>query len=76
MIRDLHHFHGLLLADVPADPEEGGSWLDPCVDPASPTVEAICIVMDALEGLLVSIGDTVSCPLFDGLDDEAHAICF
>jgi hypothetical protein len=73
MIRDLHHFHGLLLAEVPADPEDEGSWLYPCLDPASPAVEAICIVTDALEDLLVSIGETVSCPLFGDIDDASPA---
>jgi hypothetical protein len=64
----------MLLADVPGDPDDEGSLLYPCLDPASPTVEAICIVTDALADLLESIGERVSGPLCASIDDAALAI--
>jgi hypothetical protein len=74
MIRDLHYFRGLLLADVPADPDDEGSSLYPCLDPASRTVERICVVTDALEGLFVSIGEKVSGPDFEEINDGPRSI--
>jgi hypothetical protein len=74
LIRDLHYLHRMLLADVPGDPDDEGSLLYPCLDPASPTVEAICIVTDALADLLESIGERVSGPLCASIHDAALAI--
>jgi hypothetical protein len=74
MIRDLHYFRDLLLADVPTDPDDEGSSLYPCLDPASPAVERICVVTDALEGLLVSIGENVSGPNSEEINDGPRSI--
>lgn len=74
LIRDLHYLHRILLADVPGDPDDEGSTLYPYLDPSSPTVEAICIVTDAVADLLESIGERVSSPLLDDIDDARSAI--
>jgi hypothetical protein len=74
LIRDLHYLHRMLLADVPGDPDDEGSLLYPFLDPASPTVETICIVTDALADLLESIGERVSGPLCDSIDDAGSLI--
>lgn len=74
LVRDLHYLHRMLLADVPRDPDDEGSLLYPYLDPASPTVDAICTMTDALADLLESIGERVSGPLCASIDDAALAI--
>jgi hypothetical protein len=74
LIRELHFLHRLLLADVPIDPDDEGSTLFPYLDPASPAVELICVITDALTDLLEGIGEQVSTPRLDEIDDGTIGI--
>lgn len=74
ILRELKNFLTLLSWDEPGDPDDDTSWVHPCLDPASRTVETICIVTDALEDLLESLGEQVPRRLLDCIDGAGPAI--